>query len=625
VTTQIDNPSPLSGSARLAVAGLITAYLGLALWGAWAKSETYDEPMYVLAAYSYVATGDLSLNREHPPLGKYLMALPLLWLDLELPEDYHQQGGIAFSFLSHQPRVEPHTILFLARLGGIALGVVLGLYVLAWARKAFGNTAGVVALALCLLNPNILAHCRVAANDMAPTVFIFACCYHFWRWLETQDRFSLLWGGITLGLALGAKLSALMLLPVLGLIVLVESIRRRRPGILGWATLALLASAGVLWCLYLGEARSLADARQHARFMPPRETGIVFATSGIEQLLEGLFGSDTPIPLLSYLKGIDHQFAHAVTGHMTYFWGVATKTGSWAFYLVTTLIKNPEGFVLLLLLGLLAWRRTWRGFVHEAVLVAFVASQYLLFSAADVQLGFKYILPVVPFLAVMASRVLADDGEGRAGRTVFSEARLGALLVLVVSVICHWQFDEPGEHSLAHWLPLMGASACAALLLTRRDASGAALMGAAAVFLTVWSSADVLARQPHNLMYFNQWAGGPDLGHHYAIVGDDWGQDTAGLGRWMAENDVEHMVYDYYGTADPEVWGVTSTPSFATGGFTPVVGPVAVHAVLLKRQPLAYTWLADKQPIAKIGWSIFIFDLTQEDIDAWEQARREAG
>lgn len=625
VSRPSDRPEPLSGKARLAVAGLIAVYLGLALWGAWVKSETYDEPMYVLAGYSYVTTGDLSLNREHPPLGKYLMGLPLLLLDIELPDDYQQQAGINFSFLSHQPRVDPHTLLFTARLGGIALGVLLGLYVLAWARRAFGNSAALVALALCLLNPNILAHCRVAANDMAPTVFIFACCYHFWRWLEADDRGSLLWGGVTLGLALGSKLSALMLLPVLGLIVLVETLRRRRPALLGWATLALLAAAGVLWLLYLGEARSLAEARQHARFIPPYSSGVVFGLSGLEQFLETVFGVDTPIPLLSFLKGIDHQASHAATGHMTYYWGEATKTGSWAFYLVSTLIKNPVGMVLLLLLGFSAWRRSWRGFAHEAALLAFVASQYLLFSTADVQLGFKYILPVVPFLAVMASRVLAEDVSGKAGLCSRSEALRGALLVVAAALAGQLIFDEPGEQSLGYWLPLAGALGCAALIVTRRDAAGRPLLGAAALLLTFWAGGDVMARQPHNLMYFNQWAGGPDLGAYYSIVGDDWGQDTAGLGRWMADHEVEDIVYDYYGTADPEVWGVRSRPSFASGGFTPFTGLVAVHAVLLYRQPLAYTWLADKQPLAKIGWSIYVYDLSQEDVDAWLAARRAAG
>jgi 4-amino-4-deoxy-L-arabinose transferase-like glycosyltransferase len=625
VSSSADRLEPLTGKARLAVAAIMALYLGLALWGAWVKSETYDEPMYVLAAYSYVTTGDLSLNREHPPLGKYLMGLPLLWLDIELPDDYHQQAGINFSFLSHQPRADTHTMLFLARLGGIVLGVLLGFYVLAWARRAFGNSAAVVALALCLLNPNVLAHCRVAANDMAPTVFIFACCYHFWRWLDTDQRSSLLWGGVTLGLALGSKLSALMLLPVLGVIVLVETIRRRSPSLMGWAIVALMASAGVLWLLYMGEARSLADARLHARFIPPYSSGIAFGLTSLEQGLEQLFGADTPIPLLSFLKGIDHQASHAATGHMTYYWGEATKTGSWAFYLVSTLIKNPVGMLLLLLLGFVAWRRTWRGFAHEAALLGFAASQYLLFSTADVQLGFKYILPVVPFLAVMASRVLSCDLGGRAGLASLKEGRWAACLVIAVGCAGYFLFDEPGDQRWATALPIVGALVCAALILLRRGENRRPLFGAAAGFLVLWSSADVLARQPHNLMYFNQWAGGPELGPYYSIVGDDWGQDTAGLGRWMAENDVDELVYDYYGTADPEVWGVHSRSSFATGGFTPMTGLVAVHAVLLYRQPLAYTWLEGKEPIAKIGWSIFIFDLTEDDVEAWIESRQVAG
>lgn len=621
---------PLSPRGRWIAAALLAVYLGLALWGARTKSETYDEPMYILSAYSYVVTGDLSFNREHPPLAKYLMGLPLLALDLELPAGYHSQPGTAYNFLTQQPRAAAPTILFLSRLGGIVLGLVLGLYLLRWGRLAFGETAGLAALALGLLNPNVLAHCRVAANDFAATVFILAACYHVWRWLETDRRGSLCLGALTLGLALGSKLTALMLLPVVGLILLAVAVTRRRPAVLGWATLALLGAGGVLWLLYLGEARSLEHARLHARFIPRGEQDMVFVLRPLEQALEAVFGATTPIPLLSFLKGIDHQFAHADHGHLTYFWGTVNLTGHWAFYLVTTLLKNPEGFLALVLLAFVVWRRSGRGWVHEALLLAFVASQYLLFSRASVQLGFKYILPVVPFLAIHASRVLAD------GLAVPRRLARGAAVgLVVVTVALHLVFDEPGEHTALHWAPLAGALAVAALLwrapLVAAGDEAAAGDGAslvsprtAGLVLVLLATAGALLHQPHNLMYFNELAGGPDLGSHYAVVGDDWGQDTALLGRWMAQHDVEHLYYDYYGTAEPETWGVHYTPTFASQGFSPITGLVAVHAVLLKRMPVVYAWLAEEQPVAVLGGTIHVFDIDEQDAARIEQLAREA-
>src|SRR5262245_62161477 len=185
--------------------------------------------MYVLSAYSYVTTGDYSFNREHPPLAKDLMGLPLLLLDLQLPRDYQITPGLPMAFLCHQPHASARTILFCARLSGVLLTVVLGLYVWRWARLAFGELAGVAALALSAPDPSLLAHSSVATNDFAVTVFGFAACYHAWRWLTTGHRASAFFTAVMLGAAVGCKLTALVLIPVLGLVVLVVAVQRRRP------------------------------------------------------------------------------------------------------------------------------------------------------------------------------------------------------------------------------------------------------------------------------------------------------------------------------------------------------------------------------------------------------------
>ncbi|MBM3985989.1 MAG: phospholipid carrier-dependent glycosyltransferase, partial [Planctomycetes bacterium] len=416
---------PAPRGMKLAAAALLLLSAALALWSARAKSEAYDEPMYILTGYSYVVTGDLSLNREHPPLAKYLIGLPLLLLDLELPPDYQSRPGTATAFIAGQTHAHPREILFLARVHGVLLLVLLGLYAWRWGRVAFGEAAGLAALALVALNPGLIGLSVVAGNDFAVTAFGFAACYHAWRWLASGARTSLLFAVLLLGCAVGSKFTALLLLPVVGLAILAQALRERRPALLGWGLVALLAVAGVLWLLYLGEARSLAEASGHPRFSARSDPSKMFDTPVFEEWLPRLFDPDTKIPLLSFLKGLDLQFFHASVGHPS-FWHGQTGTSGWPeYYAGLWLIKNPEAFTLLLLLGLLAWRRTWRGLPHELLLLLYPLLLFVVFSRADVQLGFKYVLPVVPFLAVAAARWLAAP-LGAGPRASPGEARAAA-------------------------------------------------------------------------------------------------------------------------------------------------------------------------------------------------------
>jgi 4-amino-4-deoxy-L-arabinose transferase-like glycosyltransferase len=600
----------------MCVAALLLVSASLVTWQALSQSETYDEPMYILSAYSYVVTGDYSLNREHPPLAKDLMGLPLLPLHLDLPKDYQVRPGLPMAFLCHQPNASARTILFLARLPGVLLMVVLGLYAWRWARLAFGETAGLAALALAVLNPNLLAHAAIATNDFAVTVFGFATCYHAWRWLTTGHRASALFTALLLGAAIGCKLTALVLVPVLGLVVLGVAIARRRPIVLLQGVLIVIAAAGVLWLLYGGEARSLAEVTGHPRFAARGGGTGLFDTPWIERALRAVFGDQVKIPLLSFIKGIDLQLEHARYGHVNFWHGRNSRKGSPEFYAVSWLIKNPEACSLLLLLGVLAWRRTWRGAAHETLLWLYPLLLFVIFSRADVQLGFKYVLPVVPFLAVAASRWLAapaGQGPGAPRREVLA----GAALVVLVSVGVQLYLGDKGPARWSHAVPWIGAAVVAGLLLAaarRAGADGRAALLAPGVALLLWAGGASLLRQPHDLVYFNEWVGGPENGTNWSVIGDDFGQDTILLGQWMSEHGVQHIRYDDYGTGDPEVWGVRSTPTFGNPAtWEPFTGYCAVHVTVLRRFPESYPFLEGKQPVAVLGHTIFVYEITDAD------------
>jgi hypothetical protein len=46
------------------------------------KSATFDEVTHLPAGYTYLTTGRIELNKQHPPLIKQLCAIPLLAMDL---------------------------------------------------------------------------------------------------------------------------------------------------------------------------------------------------------------------------------------------------------------------------------------------------------------------------------------------------------------------------------------------------------------------------------------------------------------------------------------------------------------------------------------------------------------
>ena len=94
---------------------------------AWRVGPTFDEHFYISSGFSYLQEGDFSLNREHPPLLKALMALPL-WIGwklglLELTWPTHGSNLLSYptSFFFILNGAHQQLNLFLARLPMIAL------------------------------------------------------------------------------------------------------------------------------------------------------------------------------------------------------------------------------------------------------------------------------------------------------------------------------------------------------------------------------------------------------------------------------------------------------------------------------------------------------------------------
>ena len=83
-----DGPGALSRSKSLYVAATAALFLILAceLWLSVARlSQTVDEGAHLYAGYQYWKVQDFGLNPEHPPLLKFIAAVPLLPMQLQQP------------------------------------------------------------------------------------------------------------------------------------------------------------------------------------------------------------------------------------------------------------------------------------------------------------------------------------------------------------------------------------------------------------------------------------------------------------------------------------------------------------------------------------------------------------
>lgn len=117
-----------------------------------------------------------------------------------------------------------------------------------------------------------------------------------------------------------------------------------------------------------------------------------------------------------------------------------------------------------------------------------------------------------------------------------------------------------------------------------------------------------LSIYPHYLAYYNEFVGGPDNGYKIAVVSDlDWGQDLKGLSEYVRENNVQGLKYSKYGTVDPAYYAL----SFEPLSCSKTKGVIAIHAVNLMRDQKCNKWLHEYEPYHKIGYTIFLYNITE--------------
>ena len=133
---------------------------------------------------------------------------------------------------------------------------------------------------------------------------------------------------------------------------------------------------------------------------------------------------------------------------------------------------------------------------------------------------------------------------------------------------------------------------------------------------------------PHQLAYFNEFIGGPAQGYRY--LGDsnlDWGQDLKGVKTYMEKEKLPVIYLSYIGSAPPSYYGIRY--QYVPGAWplewpppadkVPASAPRKVLAIsVYNLQDVSFSydplfrWLWLRKPVANIGYSIFVYDLTDD-------------
>ncbi len=367
---------------------LLSLIFAQAIRSAARTSITVDEGLHIASGYSILRTGDFRLVEEHPPLVKLLEALPLLPVPgLQDPTTLTTwESDIAVTdsvrlVRAAQELIYPYEpidrLVFAARVPVALLAVLLGAVVFRWAKDLGSWKGGLLALCLVAFDPNILAHAAVSGTDLGAACFITLSLFGLTRFLRHPTPARLIVAGVTLGLAQGTKLSALLLLPIVIGLGLAALPRQKWPSIL----LLLLIAGLVLWGIYGLEVGSV--------------PGLPF-----------------PVPAASHYIPWQRLQQHMADGHAAFLLGENSTQGWWYYFPVAFALKTPlPTLILLTVAALTSLRRhpladytyfaRWRTYVRRwGALITFPTLYILTSLLSNLNIGYRHLLPVLPCLFV---------------------------------------------------------------------------------------------------------------------------------------------------------------------------------------------------------------------------------
>lgn len=619
----------------LIIAGCLMFYSSLQ------ESATMDELAHIPAGYAYLKFGDNRLNPEHPPLLKDLSAIPLLFLKLNFPlqSEYWQnyvngQWDVGRVFLYESGNNADKIIQF-ARIFPILLTLLTAFLLYLLAKKLFGPYWALLPFIIFSFSPIVLAHGHYVTTDLAATfgtilIFLFVIPK-----ITQPTPKNLIIAGIFLGIAQLCKYSLLIFYPLLIFYIILwqilQIIQQKRNGIIVSPLKEILKSLvnliivfvisfALIYLVYIPQninypqTKQISDTREILTSFaggpdPELKTCYTWTGSIVRQFrcfaeINILLTQNKILkPFAQYLLGALMVFQRSSGGNTGYFLGMVSA-GGWHYYFpVVFLIKEPipsliiiffavflaiKSFILAAITNIKN-KKWWSALIHWLnqnflifTLLVFAIIYWTSSIVSPLNIGYRHLMISLPSIFLLSTYQIKK---------------------------WWWKKESPQQNILIN------------LLLSFRNIKNIVLKSIFIIVLLLWYVIETLIVSPHFIAYFNEFVGGPNNGYKFVVDSNlDWGQDLKRLAKFVEKNGIEKIKVDYFGGGSPAYYLKDKYEPYWSAKGQPEVGSwLAVSLTLLQTahgQPVpgferkpedSYSWLKDKTPTAKIGYSIVIF------------------
>lgn len=552
---------------------LLLVFLILAISSMINNSYTDNEPIYILQGYGYLIKGE-TFGSGHPIFAGFISAIPLLFIDIDFPkfEEIYHIFRFARNELLFYGSNNPDQIIFLSRLPFIILAVLFGIYVFKWANDLYSAKAGLFALFLYILNPDIIANSTLVMTDLPVAGFMFICMYYYWKLncYKEKGRYNLLLSGIFFGLSITTKCTSLFLLPLF--LILPLFYNKKIKEIFYHSLIILLIGIFIFMLINIRDFSPIYtdnnpfySGSQSKEFRSDeRLDQLITSTTNNPLLTQIIKFSLTKVPVFgaNSIQAYLLQIRHSEVGHPQYFMGEYTMHGVWYYYFIVYLIKTPIPLIILFLGSFIFFNRLRNHKIsNELYLISIIGTVLFIVSfLMELNLGLRHTL-VIPLIGfVLISKII-----GLFKSNIFYK-------ILIVTLI-------------------------------------------------IWYALISIMIYPYYISYFNEFVGGPNNGYKYLIDSSlDLGQDLKRLGFYLDENPISDIKLRYAGFEKPGYRGIEYTNLTCE----PTTGNVIISASALegllyyegKNTPDlgCYSWLRKLEPVDKVGYSIFIYNVSEQDL-----------
>ncbi|WP_436717724.1 glycosyltransferase family 39 protein [Roseiconus lacunae] len=530
-----------------AVVGVIVAlHVSLLAYSAKVHSPTWDEVAHMAAGISHWKLGRFDLYSVNPPFVRLLAAAPVViagapsmdWSGYT-PDPAARSEVLIGRRMMHINGESMLHHFFIARLAIVPFSLLGAWASFAWGASLFGRRAGVAALFLWSLSPNVIAYGSLITPDLPSSSMLLTTTLLFWRWVQSPSFGCSCCLSVSLCVAMLVK-SVWLALPllfigVLALLAIVQSLRCKanhssRIPCLGrpWRTACVLVACTIVSVLgvnafygFQGSFSPLGDYRFSSASFKGGDVQECVDCRGLSNTPPAAKGNrfhntvlhDAPVPLpANYVYGVDVQTLDFERGlydpnWKSYLLGEWRQGGWWYYYLLGVLWKVPTGTLLLSLAGIVHLSLSSPSWRQVVGLTSLVVPAFVFFSIVSYSSGlnryFRYALPSVPTLYILASSI---------------------------AVPCSRAYASLGRLRLG--------------------------LGVACSLLTVLS---VMGQFPHLLGFFSIVSGGPERSHEKMCDSNvDWGQDLLMLRDWLSlhPDAQQSLNLAYFGNYSPGCLGI---------------------------------------------------------------------